>query len=299
MPDVEENAFQIARYLVENGVKFTEWGTIRQELGLSLRDFEIAYNFLCGHKCCHSAGQPTDGASLFVDSAIYELYSKMSGERIPLTRDSETLLKYLIGIQSPDRYLSDANDIMAGLNFDEKRYKLACQSLSDYDFIKGFPADDNPYYTVAVLPQGRITARFNFRLSQATKNSINTGDIITNIKGDNNSFTIGSVFSDVYQSINGNAFINDLVKDKLEILLQQLQDKLQEVPKENIEDAEAIAELAKTLVNNSTIEKPNKLLVEITADGLKKAAENLAAILPDILTISMSIISFITKLPTH
>jgi ADP-ribosylglycohydrolase len=69
------------------------------------------------------------------------------------------------------------------------------------------------------------------------------------------------------------------------------------VPEEHSDDAEAVAELARSLVENATKAKPNKKMFEITAEGLKKAATNIAAITPPVLATIQAILSFIEKLP--
>ncbi len=66
---------------------------------------------------------------------------------------------------------------------------------------------------------------------------------------------------------------------------------MKEVPDENAGDAEVVAEMAKSLIENATKEKPNKKLIEISAEGLKKAAKDLAIIIPSVLLISEKLIS--------
>jgi hypothetical protein len=75
-----------------------------------------------------------------------------------------------------------------------------------------------------------------------------------------------------------------------------LETVLREVPQENEDDAEAVANMAKSLIESATRDKPNKPLVQISVEGLKRAAENVAVITPKVLLTAQAIIVFIKTL---
>jgi hypothetical protein len=69
-------------------------------------------------------------------------------------------------------------------------------------------------------------------------------------------------------------------KVELEQLIKQLEAELNKLPTDHQEDAETVAELTQDLVEEAGKEKPKKGKLEITAEGLKKAAQNLANVAP-------------------
>ena len=107
---------------------------------------------------------------------------------------------------------------------------------------------------------------------------------------------IKSTLTNVQQSI-GDISTDDLdTRKELEKLIEQLNDALQKLPVEKQEDAQAVAETAKALVDVAKSEKPNKTMLEITGDGLKKAAQNLADVMPAVLPLASQIVMTVTKL---
>jgi hypothetical protein len=85
-------------------------------------------------------------------------------------------------------------------------------------------------------------------------------------------------------------------KAELDKLISKLDEALQQVPPDKAEDAEAVAQSAEALVETASQEKPNKTMVEITGEGLKKAAQNLADVAPIVLTIATQIVDTVVKL---
>jgi hypothetical protein len=71
---------------------------------------------------------------------------------------------------------------------------------------------------------------------------------------------------------------------------------LQKVPAEKASEAQAVAETAKTAVEQATKAQPNKTLVRISAEGLKQAAQNLAVVLPTVLSIATQIADTLRKM---
>lgn len=100
---------------------------------------------------------------------------------------------------------------------------------------------------------------------------------------------IKSTLTNVSQSIGAAPIGDTATKAQLQALVEQLSAELQKVPAEKASDAEAVAETAKAAVEQATKAQPNKTLVQISAEGLKQAAQNLAAVLPTVLPIATQI----------
>jgi len=107
---------------------------------------------------------------------------------------------------------------------------------------------------------------------------------------------IKSTLTNVQQSV-GEIRTGDLdARRELEKLIGQLSEALQKVPESNQEQAEAVAETAKVLVDTAKAEKPNRTMVKNTAEGLKQAAQNLAGVMPTVVTIASQIALAVIKL---
>lgn len=107
---------------------------------------------------------------------------------------------------------------------------------------------------------------------------------------------IKSTMGDVIQNVGNIPGADQATKDELKKLIEQLTDLLQKAPAASASDAEAVAETARQLVDSVAKEKPNKTIVQITAEGLKKAAENIKAVLPDVIPIATQIVFSVLKL---
>jgi glucokinase len=110
----------------------------------------------------------------------------------------------------------------------------------------------------------------------------------SNIVGSN--VNIGSTLSNVTQQVGAMTRAGADEKAELEQLIKQLEAELKKLPAEHQEDAETVAELTQDLVEEAGQEKPKKRKLEITGEGLKKAAQNLAAVAPLIGTIAGKIV---------
>ena len=117
-----------------------------------------------------------------------------------------------------------------------------------------------------------------------------TGDFrgaIVNLKSrlENVQQSVGEIHSD-----------DEEARKELQKLIQQLSEALEKAPKEQKEQVEAVAETAKVLVDQAKGEKPNKTMIQITGEGLKQAAKNVAEVLPSVLPIAMQIVAAVGKL---
>jgi len=107
---------------------------------------------------------------------------------------------------------------------------------------------------------------------------------------------IKSTLTNVQQSIGDLRTNDETARKELETLIGQLSEALQKVPAEHQEQAQAVAETAKVLVDTAKAEKPNKTMLQISGEGLKQAAQNLAGVMPTVLSIASQIVVTIAKL---
>jgi len=106
---------------------------------------------------------------------------------------------------------------------------------------------------------------------------------------------IRSTLTNVQQHVNEIRTEDVVARQELAQLIAQLSDVLQQVPESRQEQAEAVAQTAKVLVDTAKSEKPNKTLLQISGEGLKQAAQNLADVLPAVVAIATQIVATIIK----
>lgn len=206
---------------------------------------------------------------------------------------TEALSKILEAIirlqQHPSRSVAD-HEIAAdvGLDLQEVQDYLALMEES------GLVKLAKTFGGCSAIPtaQGRVALKDPAYMQQDTSSGDRfymTGDFrgaILNIK---------SKLQDVNQTIGSMPHADQSLKDELQSLIDQLNEALQQVPATQIEEAEAVAETAKELVETATAEKPNRVRIKITSDGLKAAAETLVSVMPQVLVIATQIVDTIAK----
>jgi hypothetical protein len=106
---------------------------------------------------------------------------------------------------------------------------------------------------------------------------------------------IKATLDNVTQTINNMSHADSAERQELQALIEQLQAELTKAPPEIEKEAEAVAQTAKALVDTASAEQPNPTMIEITGEGLKKAAENIAAVMPTVLTIATQIVAAISR----
>ena len=107
---------------------------------------------------------------------------------------------------------------------------------------------------------------------------------------------IKSTLTNVQQSVGEIRTDDQNARQELEKLIGQLSEALEKTPEESQEHAQAVAETAKALVDTAKAEKPNKNMLQITGEGLKQAAQNLAEVMPVVVTIASQIVMTVAKL---
>ncbi len=107
---------------------------------------------------------------------------------------------------------------------------------------------------------------------------------------------IKSTLTNAQQSVGEMRNGEESTRKELEKLIGALSEALQSIPAENQEQAEAVAETAKALVEAASAEKPNKTILQISGEGLKQAAQTLAGVMPSVATIASQIVLTVAKL---
>jgi hypothetical protein len=105
-----------------------------------------------------------------------------------------------------------------------------------------------------------------------------------------------STLNQVTNSIGSIPMVGDEDKARLEQLVKQLETALADTvtrAPDMADEAEAVADLTESLVATAAAEKPNKTILQITGDGLKKAAQNLVEITPNVLSIATQIVTLV------
>ena len=119
-----------------------------------------------------------------------------------------------------------------------------------------------------------------------------------NLSGDfrGSIINIKSTLTNVQQSVGQIRTDDQSTRKELEKLIGELSEALQKVPAKNQEQAEAVAETAKALVDTAKAEKPNKVMLQISGEGLKQAAKNLSDVMPLVVAIASQIVLTVAKL---
>lgn len=122
------------------------------------------------------------------------------------------------------------------------------------------------------------------------------GDVIK-ISGnyENANVNVKSTVTTTKQIVGKMSAVDDNAREELQHSLDLLTQALEQIPASLKEQAEAVASATKMLVDTANAEKPNKTMIEITGDGLKKAAMNLAGVAPTILTIAGEVITGVLR----
>lgn len=107
---------------------------------------------------------------------------------------------------------------------------------------------------------------------------------------------IKSTLTNVQQSVGDIPGGDEQAKEELRSLIGDLNDTLQRAPAEVEEEAIAVAQTAETLVEQAKSEKPNKTMLTITGEGLKQAAQNLAEVMPTVVTIATQIVMAVGRI---
>jgi len=99
-----------------------------------------------------------------------------------------------------------------------------------------------------------------------------------------------STLKNVQQSVGEIQTQDEDSKKELQALIGKLSQELEKAPAEKKEQAEAVAQTAQSLVEQAKAEKPNRTMLQISGEGLKQAAKNLADVMPTVVSIAAQIV---------
>ena len=114
-----------------------------------------------------------------------------------------------------------------------------------------------------------------------------TGDAIINID---------SVLDNTTQTINKAPALPDEKRQELSKLVAELKSGMDSIKANYAEECQELAEALEKAVSKATQPQPKKSMLELTAKGLKEAAEVLADVAPTILKTATKIATFIVGL---
>ncbi|MBN6058411.1 leucine-rich repeat domain-containing protein, partial [Nonomuraea sp. RK-328] len=121
---------------------------------------------------------------------------------------------------------------------------------------------------------------------------VTMGDRI-NITGNQQAvINVKATLTNVTQAIGAAQALDDDTRAELNRLVEQLHAELAELPPEQAEDAEAVAEATADLVDKATKDKPNKKLVGAAGSQLRDLVDGLGAVAP----VALGIIDLVTKI---
>jgi hypothetical protein len=132
---------------------------------------------------------------------------------------------------------------------------------------------------------------------------IHTGNIeagIANIGGNQTLsgpviLNINSQLGNTLQKIDSLNSASTEDKEALTGLVNQLKEALAKAPAANADDAEKVARRVDAMVEEAAAPKPDREMLQITGESLKKAAKNIAGVMPIVLTIATQIVQHILR----
>jgi hypothetical protein len=107
---------------------------------------------------------------------------------------------------------------------------------------------------------------------------------------------IQSHLENAAQTIRNLPATDEAHKTELVTLIGELKSELVKLPKEKAQDAEKVASRVEALAREAGEEKPDEEMIAITGESLKRAARNLADVLPMVIPIATKIIAAALKL---
>ena len=180
------------------------------------------------------------------------------------------------------------------LNRDSLQNMLEAElELYEEDFIELDKQEEVETYASLLVDMASLKGHYESSTRQIFSKEIVMGNKINfgNVTG--SIVNVDSMLEQVTQMIGSSSNMDEMEKKQLTELIEQLKIELQKAPSTKKEEAEALAKSAKSLVEAGTKAQPNKTTVKITAEGLKKAAENIAGVMPAVLTIASGMIKII------
>ena len=81
--------------------------------------------------------------------------------------------------------------------------------------------------------------------------------------------------------------------EEMRQVLVELKEALKSIPEQQVNDAEAVSQQVRRLVEDAGAPNPNRSLLSITKDGMIKAAETLVGVVPKVLPLAKKLAELI------
>lgn len=112
---------------------------------------------------------------------------------------------------------------------------------------------------------------------------------------------VKSTLTSVQQSVGSMPTADEDARRELKQLIENLSKALEQMPTSLKDETEAVATSAQVLVEQAKAPKPNKTMLRLSGEGLKRAAENLAAVAPAamapaVLTIATQVVAAVIRM---
>lgn len=176
--------------------------------------------------------------------------------------------------------------------WDEDTTNLVAQFLEDERLIKHHTMGGN----IVITHEGVV--EIENALAHPQESTTYFPPVINVMTGDFRGaiLNIDSTLKNSIQNIGNNSVNDEGVKIELAQLIEELKKELSRIPENKTNDAEAAVWAAETLIKESTTGNANPTKIEITKNGLKKAAGNIASVMPTVLLIAEKIITVIDRI---
>ncbi|HEU4327612.1 MAG TPA: hypothetical protein VFS21_31015 [Roseiflexaceae bacterium] len=206
---------------------------------------------------------------------------------------TKNILNAMSRLSNDDIYTNiDSGVISQEVNIPEKDLEIYMKALEKNGLVGIIEMQGG--FDVHLTYEGILSLRnLKFHSSQNNASHINISGVSNSI------ITIASSLTNsTSQIIDSASKIDDKSKIELKDLIEQLSKALASADPEKInpDDIESISDSAKDLVEALSKEKPNKARIQITKEGLEKAASNIGNTLPQIILIVEKITEFIQRI---
>lgn len=297
MENLKADSSIILNYLYEkrylHKIGFVKKTVAKQEIGDLVYNFDSGLDQLELYQFSRLWSRGEDGIISILPKGK-EFIELNNARRSEIEKDFETLLWYLYPLLAENKQTAMDGEILRNdLGWSQQRFEDAGSTLKEKGFGFGYAADNKIFFNIGLTPKGRGASIGEVPLNQSRHENQPAIINYNEIRGDNNSINNLSVSNSVNSGIQANKYPAEDKRNDIYKLLERLNNELQEISAEHAEEAEAIAELAKVLVETVAKDVPNKKLVKIHMENLRKAADDVASITQKVLIPAQLIINFI------
>lgn len=223
--------------------------------------------------------------------SIKYVLSQIETENITYTREKESALeaylnnatRHIVKIENSTKKIAETDEI---------------EDLSKSSFDKVYPGSSDSILTKIKNIRPQVYKKVETLVQEIynIQGDFTMGDKI-NLNGDfrGANVNVKSILQDVAINIQNAVNFDQSTKKEIEDLIKRLEGELKKAPPPQKDEAQAVSTMAKRLIETATQEKPNKTEVKISAEGLMKAAQNVAKVMPIVLVVAKQLISLVIK----